>query len=96
MQRLAIFSIIVALVSGTGCSLDEFRQQGGFRNKPVDVPEVSPASRELSARVDALGHELMTQNPFLGVNPTFSVAGRKELEIYHPDQNGVMISEGLV
>ena len=59
MQRLAIFSIIVAIVSGTGCSLDEFRQQGGFRNKPVDVPEVSPASRELSARVDALGHEFV-------------------------------------
>ena len=97
MQRLAIFSIIVAIVASTGCTLDEFsRNPGGFRNKPVDVPDVSLESRELSARVDALGHELMTQNPFLGVNPTFSVVGHKELEIYHPDQNGVMISEGLV
>ena len=57
--------------------------------------QISDATRALAARVDQLGAELVMQNPFLGVSPTFMVVGKPGREIGHPDLNGVLVSEGL-
>lgn len=87
--------LLVGLLGiGGGCAgLDAKMDQ--FTSRAVATPEPSAGSRSLSARVDMIGAELVAQTPFLGVSPTFAVVGRPEPEIYHPDLNGVLVSEGL-
>ncbi len=83
------------LLSLTGC-IDEFVHDPPLRNKAIDVPQLPEASVAVAARVDQIGRQLVGQNPFLGVEPTFHTYGRREPEITHPDLNGVLVTEGLV
>ncbi len=86
--------VLLLALLGSGCAaLDG--ETATTAAKAVPTPEPSAASRSLSARVDMIGAELVSQTPFLGVSPTFAVVGRPEPEIYHPDLNGVLVSEGL-
>lgn len=85
----------VAAVGLTGC-LEEEVARTGFRNQPVDVPATRKASVAVAARVDQVGRQLVAQNPFLGVEPTFHTIALREPEIHHPDLNGVFVTEGLV
>ena len=85
----------VLLVWLAGCFDGEFANST-IRNKRVETPEVTEASVAVAARVDQVGRSLVGQNPFLGVEPTFHTFGRQEPEIYHPDANGVFVTEGLI
>lgn len=88
--------LMAALLVGlTGC-LDEELAGPAIRNKPVELPNVPEASVATAARVDQVGRQLLSQNLFLGVEPTFHTYGHKDPEIFHPDANGVFITEGLV
>jgi hypothetical protein len=95
MSRALIATTGLALLGLTGC-LDEFVNEPSIHNKVIDVPQLPEASVAVAARVDVIGRQLLGQNPFLGVEPTFHTYGREEPEITHPDLNGVLVTEGLV
>ncbi len=87
----------VLLVGLAGCLDEELDRPGTtLRNKPVELPNVPPASLAAAARVDQVGRKLLGQNSFLGVEPVFQTYGRKEPEVFHPDLNLVIVTEGLV
>jgi hypothetical protein len=85
---------MIALAGCLGRDLD--RTGAAFHNESVKTPNVPAASVEAAARVDRVGRELLSHNPFLGIEPTFQTYGRKEPEIFHPDPHGVFVTEGLV
>ncbi len=95
MKRSFAISSALLLAGLTGC-MDLDMPTGRIQNKAVEVPTQSDASLATAARVDLIGRQLVAQSPFLGVEPTFHTFGRNEPEIYHPDSNGVFITEGLV
>lgn len=86
--------VVLGLVGCFGNPLD--KQGGLFVNKPIETPEISDASKETAARVDRIGKQLLSQNIFLGVEPTFHTITRAEPEICHRDEFGVFVTEGLV
>ena len=96
MRRLTI-GIAVLLAGLTGC-FDGFLNESasGFRNRPVDVPDLPPATLASAARVDQVGRQLVTGSPFLGLEPTFHTFGSQKPEIYHPDSGGIFVTDGLV
>jgi hypothetical protein len=94
MKRRAILPAAI-LIASAGCFEGDF-DNATIRNKRVETPEVTEASVAVAARVDLIGRSLVGKNPFLGVEPTFHTFGRQEPEIYHPDSNGVFVTEGLV
>lgn len=79
-----------------GCFGGEFDHGTAYKNEPVAVPEQSEASVAVAVRVDQVGRQLLAQNPFLGVEPTFNTLGRAEPEIFHRDSHGVFVTERLV
>jgi hypothetical protein len=85
-----------ALLVGLAGCLDEELNEPAIRNKPVELPDVPEASVATAARVDQVGRELLSHNLFLGVEPAFHTYGHKNPEIFHPDLNGVFVTEGLV
>ena len=95
MSRCVLAIVGCLLLTLTGC-LDEFVDGPSIRNKAIEVPQLPEASVATAARVDLIGRQLVSQNPFLGVEPTFHTYGRSEPEITHLDLNGVMVTEGLV
>jgi hypothetical protein len=85
------------LVGLAGCLDEQLDRRGStLRNKPVELPDVPPASVANAARVDQLGRLLVGQSPFLGVEPIFQTYGRKEPEVFHPGLGLVIVTEGLV
>jgi hypothetical protein len=88
--------LVAALLIGLAGCLDEEVTNSGIRNKPVELPEVPEASVATAARVDQVGRQLLSYSLFLGVEPTFHTYGHKDPEIFHPDLNGVFVTEGLV
>jgi predicted Zn-dependent protease len=95
MPRRAGILGAVAAAGLTGC-LDEQVARSGIQSKPIDVPTTTEATVTVAARVDQVGRQLVAQNPFLGVEPTFHTIARPDPEVYHPDSNGVFVTEGLV
>lgn len=99
MTRLATLAAALAALAPAGC-LDEWLDKPGHGanslGKPVDTPKLPEASIAAAARVDQVGRELLAANPFLGVDPTFHTVALAEPAIFHPDLNGVLVSEGLV
>lgn len=94
-MKRTLFAGLVAL-SAAGCTPEDLLHRGSVANKAIDTSAYPPARPEASARVHELGEALVGQNPFLGVSPVFYVVGRKELEVYHPDGQGLLVTEGLV
>ncbi len=95
MSRSLIATAGLTLFGLTGC-MEEFVQEPQLRMRPIHTPQLPEASVAVAARVDQVGRQLIGQNPFLGVEPTFHTYGRKEPEITHPTLDGVMVTEGLV
>ena len=78
-----------------GCAALESDLEALKPPTPPRPAEPTAANQALAAKVDQIGRELVEQNPFLGVGPTFALVGRPAPEIYHPDLNGVFVSDGL-
>ncbi|OWK34574.1 hypothetical protein [Fimbriiglobus ruber] len=95
MARLAWIGVAAVAAATAGC-LDWNSDRTALKNKPVEVPQITDAAVAVSARVDQIGRQLLLQTPFVGIEPTFHAFGKPEPEIFHPDANGVFVSEGLI
>lgn len=96
MVRDALMASALMLAVGVGCADTSRSLSGGpLEGRPIEVPEVPDASIEVAARVDQIGRQLISANPFLGVEPVFQTVGFTEPILYHPDFNVLVISEGL-
>lgn len=93
-RRVTVCAGLLACLAG--CFGGEFDTGMSFKNEPVAVPEQSEASVGVAVRVDQVGRQLLAQNPFLGIEPTFHTLGRAEPEVFHRDSHGVFVTEGLV
>jgi predicted Zn-dependent protease len=100
-----LLAVALALMLGAGCiwtdkkaddvSSSLFRQTG----RSAKLPEVTPATRELSLRVQTLGQKIVTANPNLMVGVEFITIGSPQPEIFHvmgPRHWYVYVTEGLV
>ena len=87
---------VAALFVGLAGCLNEEIDHSTYRGKAIDVPNLPEASVAAALRVDQVGQKLIHHNPLLGIEPTFHTYGQKDPEIFHPDLNGVFITEGLV
>lgn len=64
--------------------------------KPVETPTASAATVKAAERVDRVGQHLVSASPFLGVSPMFHTVSLKDPVVFHPDLNGLMVSDSLV
>lgn len=65
-------------------------------DKPVEVPNLAPASVEAAARVDSIGRELLAGTPLGIPEVAFHTVGSAEPEIFHHDSATLYVTEGLV
>src|SRR4051794_2086027 len=63
---------------------------------PSATVNSSPASTELSLRVNVVGHKLLDANKELGLQPLFATYGSAQPEIFHRGQQMVDVTDGLV
>lgn len=90
MRWIYLTPIILA-----GCeSLSPFENPA---NKNV-IPQsqLSPASHASAARLDKVGKQILSTNPFLATAPAFCFVGSKEPEMFHQNAEAVFVSEGLI
>lgn len=105
MFRIVALAILICGPS-IGCfTFDEDKNLQTVSHNPFDVfaapkglgkVNVTPASQEVALRVDWVGRKILAENPQIGLKPLFTTAGVSKEEIFHPDQNWVVITEGLV
>jgi hypothetical protein len=62
---------------------------------PLTRTSYAPASEELAALVDMVGHRVTKANPQLGLDPLFTTIGTPQLEIFHRGMLEILITEGL-
>jgi len=96
MKFARLLGLCFTATTAVGCNVDDLTSRSSLSQEAVRMTDAQPASQEVSVRVDQIGQMLLTQNPFLGVSPTFGVVGRPEEAIFHPDHHGILITEGLV
>jgi len=58
-------------------------------------PQLSPASKEESLRVDIVGQKLIEANRHVGLRPAFLTSGAPAPELFHQGTASVIITEGL-
>jgi hypothetical protein len=92
-RNIAIFLAL----SASGCELfPKFREQDPDQKNVVRTGAVSPVSQEKAARLNKVGQQIISTNPFLGSAPMFGLIGSKEPEIFHPNDVVIYVSEGLL
>jgi hypothetical protein len=79
-----------------GCLGEDFLRGERIVNKDVDLSSAPAAPPEMAAKVHQVSESLMGASPFLGVSPIVYVVGSKQIEMYHPGPDGLMISQPLV
>ena len=97
MPRLLLLSLLLVV----GCLGEEnLADDAQLKFKPVELPNDEAYQPEAltraSERVDRVGRLLVTQDPFLGVDPAFQTLGKPESEIFHPDLGAIFITQGMV
>lgn len=103
MNRRAALGLVtglVALPGLTGCLTD-----GGGTVARVEkflgwddpkAPKFSPASVQTARRVDELGHRIIAQNTFTGLDPLFHCVHVPESVLFHRGSAELYVSDGLV
>ena len=69
--------------------------------KPADtnvVPQgtLAPATHQSAERLDRVGRQILSTNPFLVSAPAFGFVGTKDPELFHQNAEAVFASEGLI
>lgn len=109
MPNLAvrIAAAACACVAPTGCVTGELAVQRSLSSDPKvppnskkvktpGDPKIPLAHIETSRRVEQLGKQILTQNPFTGLEPAFATAGVPETVLFHRGTEMIVVSEGLV
>lgn len=87
--------VVVSVIALAGCeSLPRKDVTPGA--EPVAVPEASAANRMAAERADRIGKQILAANPFGVVCPGFHVIGSETPIVFHRDQTGIFVSDGLV
>lgn len=104
-------AILIATLCVSGCLpfVDEDKRaelvpSNPFAKGPQDPSSAkfnyTPASAELSERVDFLGRRILAANPQIGLKPLFATMGAPHVEIFHTftqgDASMVFVTSGLV
>ena len=90
MRRLSILLLVF-----TGCeSLSPFTTPAD--NRVVPQGAISPVSHVAAEKLDRVGRQILSTNPFLASAPAFGYVGTKDPELYHQNAEAVFASEGLV
>ncbi len=104
MQRSLLPIVIPLALLAAGCLGDE-SQTALVPLNPFGhsvVPETTtqssyaPADLQSAARVDSIGHQLVTANKQLAMQPLFRTIGAPQPEIFHRGTTEVDVTEGLV
>lgn len=92
---------IVACLGSFGCETDsnwatvsKFIGWDDPKNPPM--PKFPQPDREIAQRIDNMGHRIIAQNTFVGIEPLFSTIGVPEMVLFHRGPEQLFISEGLV
>jgi len=91
-------ALILAAMAFVGCiETDEPALSYFRRPEPLAaMPNITPASTETAARVDAVGRQLLAANPQIGSKPLFHTVGAPHPEVFHRGTTDVFVTEGLV
>ncbi len=105
---MARYAILLGLLVLGGCfSLPnrEGEKTALVSNNPfgVEAPPAAktrasytPASSELSERVDMVGKKVLKANPQIGLQPLFATMYSETLEIFHVDTRVIYVTKGVV
>lgn len=91
MRRMAVVALLV-----TGCELFQPFRRTDENPNIVKTGEIRPVSQANAERLDRVGRQIISTNPFLGFAPTFALIGSVEPEIFHPNGEAVFVSEGVL
>lgn len=90
MRRFALILLLAA-----GCETPSPFTVPVNRNI-VDQGTISPASLAAAERLDRVGRQVLSTNPFLASAPAFGFVGTKDPELYHQNAEAIFCSEGLI
>ena len=92
------YALLLSVIALAGCIETDDPVLTYFRRpEPLDaMPQISPASTDVAARVDAMGRRLLAANPQIGAKPMFHTIGAPHVEVFHRGTNEVFVTEGLV
>jgi hypothetical protein len=90
MRRWSILLLALA-----GCeTLSPFEKPANTNIVPQG--ELSPLSQQAAERLDQVGRQILSTNPFLASAPAFGFIGTKDPELFHQNAEAVFASEGLI
>jgi hypothetical protein len=97
---IGIAVVIIASLASIGCETDGNwtvnKLLGWDDPKTPPMPKVPPANIEIAQRVENMGHRIIAQNAFIGIEPLFTTIGVPESVLFHRGPEQLFISEGLV
>jgi predicted Zn-dependent protease len=97
---VGIAVVIVSSLASIGCETDGNwtvnKLLGWDDPKTPQMPKVPPANTEIAQRVENMGHRIIAQNTFVGIEPLFTTIGVPESVLFHRGPEQLFISEGLV
>jgi hypothetical protein len=62
----------------------------------IDQGTISPQSFAAAERLDRVGRQILSTNPFLASAPAFGFVGTNDPELYHQNAEAIFCSEGLI
>ena len=85
----------ILLLAFAGCeTLSPFEKPAATH--VVQQGTISPASHRAAERLDQVGRQILSTNPFLASAPAFGFVGTKDPELFHQNAEAVFASEGLI
>jgi predicted Zn-dependent protease len=92
--------VILACLASMGCETDGTwtvnKILGWDDPKAPKTPKYPQPNTEIAMRVENMGHRIIAQNEFIGIDPLFTTIGVPESVLFHKGTDQMFISEGLV
>jgi predicted Zn-dependent protease len=92
--------VIFLSLASVGCETDGnwtfYKLLGWDDPKAPRIPKYPQPNTEIAQRVENMGHRIIAQNTFTGIEPQFYTMGVPESVLFHRGPEELFISEGLV